>query len=298
MSRCNGPRVRQRVGKLALITLLFAAGPPALADDPGRSSPTAAVSVGTTLNAELALKSSQAAIGTAIGDYTMLNVNGQPVRLSSFRGKPLVLNFIYTGCFQICPTTTRTLKRAVAAAQSTFGPEAFHVASVGFNVPFDTPDAMRAFARQQGVTVPGWEFLSPDLLTLERLARDVGFSFAPSPRGFDHLIQITVIDAKGRVYRQIYAEDFALPQLMQPLKELIIGAPREQETLSGFLARVRILCTVYDPASGTYRFKYSVLFELTGGLIGLSLTAWFFVHELRRTRAAASQLDRGFLNPD
>ena len=293
----NGPSVRQRVGKLALIALLFLPGPPALAHDPGRS-PTAAASVRATLNPELALKSSQAAIGTALGDYTMLNVDGKPVRLSSFRGKPLLINFIYTGCFQICPTTTRTLKRAVEAAQRTFGPDAFHVASVGFNAPFDTPDALRAFAKQQGVMMPGWEFLSPDLLTLERLGRDVGFGFAPSPRGFDHLIQITVIDAQGRVYRQIYGEDFALPQLMQPLKELIIGAPREQETLSGFLARVRILCTVYDPASGTYRFKYSVLFELTGGLIGLSLTAWFFLRELRRTRAATAQLDRAFLNPD
>ena len=44
----------------------------------------------------------------------------------------------------------------------------FHVASIGFNVPFDSPEAMRTFARQQGVMVPGWEFLSPDLPTLER----------------------------------------------------------------------------------------------------------------------------------
>jgi protein SCO1 len=286
------------VRKLTLVMLSLLAGPPVLGADVVPASPTATASAGGSLNAELALKSSQAAVGTAIGDYTMLNVDGKPVRLSSFRGKPLLINFIYTGCFQVCPTTTRTLKRAVEAAQRTLGPEAFYVASVGFNVPFDSPDAMRAFARQQGVMVPGWQFLSPDLPTLERLARDVGFSFAPSPRGFDHLIQVTVVDAQGRVYRQIYGEDFALPQLIQPLKELITGAPRSQETLSGFLDRVRLLCTAYDPASGTYRFKYPVLFELSGGLIGLSLTAWFFLRELRRTRASQVRLDGSFLNPD
>ena len=284
--------------KLALASLFILLGSFAVGAHATPSSLTATASAGATLNAELAFKSSQAAIGTVIGDYTMLNADGKAVRLSSFRGKPLLINFIYTGCFQVCPTTMRTLKRAVEAAQRTLGPEAFHVASVGFNVPFDSPVAMLAFARQQGVIVPGWEFLSPDLATLEHLARDVGFSFAPSPRGFDHLIQITVVDAQGRIYRQIYGEDFALPQLIQPLKELIVGAPRELETLSGFLDRVRILCTVYDSASGTYRFKYSVLFELTGGLIGLSLTAWFFLRELRRTRAAQARLDRGFLNPD
>jgi protein SCO1/2 len=275
--------------KLALGALLLFPAPFALGASATPSSLTATASVGSALNADLALKTSQAAVGTVIGDYTLLNADGKPVRLSSFRGKPLLINFIYTGCFQVCPTTTRTLKRAVEAAQRTLGPEAFHVASVGFNLPFDSPEAMHAFARQQGVVVPGWDFLSPDPPTLERLARDVGFSFSPSPRGFDHLIQVTVVDAQGRVYRQIYGEDFALPQLIQPLKELITGTSREQETLSGFLDRVRILCTVYDPASGTYRFKYSVLFELAGGLIGLSLTAWFFLRELRRSRAAMAK---------
>ncbi|HXX10284.1 MAG TPA: SCO family protein [Burkholderiales bacterium] len=273
---------------LWLAALLVAQGPFAFGAD--AAPPNAAASRPSTLNETLALKTSQAAIGTAISDYTLLNVDGKPVQLSSFRGKPLLLNFIYTGCFQICPTTTRTLKRAVEGAQEIFGPGSFHTISVGFNLPFDSPEAMRAFARQQGAVVPGWEFLSPDPRTLQALAHDVGFSFAPSPRGFDHLIQVTVVDAKGTVYRQIYGEDFAPPQLIQPLKELIAGTPARQETLSGFLDRVRILCTVYDPASGTYRFKYSLLFEVAGGLIGLSLTAWFFLRELRRSRTASPKI--------
>lgn len=239
----------------------------------------------SALDAEAALRLSQAAIGRLVGDYTLLDAEGRPVRLSSYRGKPLLINFIYTGCFQVCPVTTRMLKRGVEAAQRTLGPDSFHVASIGFNLPFDSPDAMRAFARQQGVMLPGWDFLTPDPATLQVLAGDLGFSYAPSPRGFDHIIQITVLDAGGRVYRQIYGDDFALPQLVEPLKELITGAPRQN--VASVLDRVRLLCTVYDPASGTYRFRYSLLFELAGGLIGLSATAWFFLRELRHSRAAA-----------
>ena len=273
-------RAKLWFASLSLLSWSVASGADAMA-------PLAAGSTPPALNTEVALKTSQAAIGTAIGDYTLLNIDGKPVKLSSFRGKPLVVNFIYTGCFQVCPTTTRTLKRALETAQRTLGPESFRAVSVGFNQPFDTPEAMRAFARQQGAVMAGWDFLSADPHTLEALAHDVGFSFVPSPRGFDHLIQVTVVDAKGTVYRQIYGEDFTLPQLIQPLKELITETPRERETLVGLLDRVRILCTVYDPTSGTYRFKYSVLFELAGGLTGLTLTAWFFLRELRRARAAS-----------
>ena len=268
----------------ALITLLWVWPVAASALVPESPVPAQTRSA---LEPDAAFRFSQAAIGRFVGDYTLVDVDGRPVRLASYRGKPLLINFIYTGCFQVCPITTRMLKRGVEAAQRALGPGSFHVASIGFNLPFDSPDSMRAFARQQGVMVPGWDFLTPDTATLGVLAGDLGFSYTPSPRGFDHIIQITVLDARGRVYRQIYGDDFALPQLVEPLKELVTGAPRRD--VAGVLDRVRLLCTVYDPASGTYRFRYSLLFELAGGLIGLSATAWFFLRELRHSRAAAAK---------
>ena len=102
-------------GKLWFSVLLLASGLPAFGAD-ATASPNAD-SGRLALNAETALKMSQAAIGATIGDYTLLSIDGKPVKLSSFRGKPLVINFIYTGCFQVCPTTTRTLKRAVEAEE-------------------------------------------------------------------------------------------------------------------------------------------------------------------------------------
>jgi len=64
-----------------------------------------------------ALRRSQAAIGRPIGDYTLRDTESRPVRLADLRGKPLVVNFVYTGCFSICPVTTQFLGTAVAAAK-------------------------------------------------------------------------------------------------------------------------------------------------------------------------------------
>jgi protein SCO1 len=239
-----------------------------------------------TFDAQAALKLSQAAVGRTPGDYTLVDAQGRAHRLASYRGKPLLVNFIYTGCFKVCPTSTRTLKRAVDAAQSLFGPNAFHAVSIGFNLPFDTPDALGAFARQQDAVRSGWDFVSPEPASLAALTRDFGFSYRPSPRGFDHVLQITIVDAGGRIYRQIYGDDFTVPQVVGPLRELLTGAPSADASLAGLLDRVRILCTAYDPASGTYRVKYSIVFELAGGLASLTAIAWFFWRELRRSRAA------------
>jgi protein SCO1/2 len=248
---------------------------------PGAQPSTAAV---PALTQEQALRLSQAAIGQVLGDYTLQDSEGRPVRLSSLRGKPLLVSFIYTGCFSVCPTTTRTLKRAVESAMGALGPDSFNVASIGFNVPFDTPGALRTFAGQQGVYFPNWLFLSPDAQTLEGLARDLGFSYAGSAGGFDHITQVTILDQRGRVYRQVYGDSFPLPQLVGPLRELLTGTAPADESLAGFIERVRLLCTVYDPTTGRYRYKYSILFEIFGGLMGLSAMLIFLVVELRKTR--------------
>ena len=234
-----------------------------------------------------ALAVSQRALGAQVGEHVLRDVQGRPVPLSSFRGKPLLVSFVYTGCFTVCPTATRTLKRAVESAVATLGSDRFNVVSIGFNLPFDTPQALRAFAQQQGVTLPNWHFLSPDPVTLAALAPELGFSYAPLAGGFDHITQITVLDQNGRVYRQVYGERYPLPQLVGPLKELITGAPAARESLAGLLERVRLLCTYYDADTGQYRYRTSLLLEITGGLLGISAMAAFLLHELRKTRRAA-----------
>src|SRR4030066_2503322 len=55
------------------------------------------------------LRISQAAVGNQLGDYAFLDRSGRPVRLSDYRGKPLVISMIYTHCPFICAPTTRNL---------------------------------------------------------------------------------------------------------------------------------------------------------------------------------------------
>ncbi len=244
-----------------------------------------ALPAGKALDPREALEISQRAVGTTLGDYALRNRDGKPVRLAAYRGKPLIVQFIYTGCFQVCPTTTKFLGRAIGEAQRALGPDAFHVVTVGFNLPFDTPEAMGEFRRKQGIDLPNWEFLGADAATVDALARATGFVWTPTGAGFDHLTQTTIVDGGGRVYRQIYGESFELPMLVGPLKELVTGAPAQAQSLSGLLDKVRILCTVYDPRAGRYRLNYGLFIEIFAGLSVLGGTAWYLIAGARRGRA-------------
>jgi len=227
---------------------------------------------------KLALKESQAAIGRQIGNYKFIDSNNREVRVADLRGRPLVVNFIYTGCFQICPATTQFLASAVKQAERSLGPGTFRVATIGFNLPVDDPASMRAFARKYGIESPNWLFLTPQADTLEALTRDLGFRYAATAAGFDHLLQVSILDAEGRVYRQVYGDAFEAPLFVGPLLQLAQNAPVAQGSLEGAWEKFKLLCTVYDPAAGRYRVNYVVLIEILVGasvmLGGIGFVLW------------------------
>ncbi|MDH3320496.1 MAG: SCO family protein [Betaproteobacteria bacterium] len=234
---------------------------------------------------KLALRDSQAAIGRTIGDYTLRDTDGRAVRLAELRGKPLVVHFIYTGCFQVCPASTEFLAKAVAQAERTLGPGTFRVATIGFNLPFDTPAAMKEFAGKHARPSPNWLFLSPEAESLPQLVADFGFRYESTAAGFDHLLQASIVDASGRIYRQVYGDSFDVPLFVGPLLELAQNAPVPQGKLQALFEHVKLLCTVYDPVAGRYRVNYVIVAELlVGASIIFGTLAFLFVEWRRRRR--------------
>jgi len=234
-----------------------------------------------------ALKESQAAIGRQVGDYRFTDSEGRAVSLAALRGKPLVVSFVYTGCFQVCPASTQFLAKAVAEAERTLGPGSFRVATIGFNLPFDSPAAMKDFRRKFGLASPSWLFLTPEADTLGRLAADFGFRYEATPAGFDHLLQASIVDAQGRIYRQVYGDSFDIPQFVGPLLQLAQNQPVPQGNLEALWEQVKLLCTVYDPSAGRYRLNYAVFVQIFVGTTVMLGAIAFVALGLRRRRRPA-----------
>ena len=239
----------------------------------------------SVIQANTAYRASQSVIGDMIGGHTLLDRSSQPVSLSRYRGKPLLVSFVYTGCFEICPTSTRTLQQALKSLPPDLDESRFNVVSIGFNQPADSPTAMRAFAAQHRVGASNWDFLSPQPNAVAALARDFGFTWRATPAGFDHVVQYTLVSAEGRVFQQIYGSQATPEELIEPLRRMLGGAePAPPDLLSEIVRQVRIVCTVYDPNSGTYRFKYALLVEIAGGATFLIAMLWLVGSEWRSRR--------------
>lgn len=262
-----------------------------LVTTPAPASTTAAVD--GPLSRQQVIARAQAVEGTRLDAIRLRDRRGRPVVMSDFRGKPLVISPVYTSCAQVCRTTTRNLERAVRRARQVLGEKSFRVITVGFDPPRDDPSAMAAFARRQGVDEHDWGFLSGSPESVGALMTAIGFSYWPSAKGYDHVTQTTIVDGRGVIRSQVFGELSHVPLLVEPLKRIVFGVdPKRDDLVDTVVKRIRFFCTDYDPATGSYRFDYSLFMGMAIGAASILGVAGYLLAALigarRRRRATGA----------
>ncbi len=101
-ARCVGVRVPGRPVRVGLVLAIFVAGLAVALQAPSARA-------AAEPDYRKALETSQAAIGRTTGEFRFTDSAGRPVTLAQLRDKPLVVSFVYTGCFQACPVATQFL---------------------------------------------------------------------------------------------------------------------------------------------------------------------------------------------
>jgi protein SCO1/2 len=126
---------------------------------------------------------------------------------------------------------------------------------------------------------------------VQALTRAYGFTLLETPAGFDHIVGVTVLDAEGRISSHVYGKHITAQALGEPLRQLLLAAPAAAAgrlSLEQIIERVRILCTVYDPDTGEYRYDWTLLFQVFGGLgffVTVAVYLWRERHAQRLARA-------------
>lgn len=234
-----------------------------------------------------ALAISQSVIGRPVNDQLLRGSDGRAVRLSDFQGRPVLVNFIYTSCVHSCGVMTESLADIYENAWDALGPDSFTAVTIGFDTAHDNSERMASFARQHGVhNIANWHFVGVDAPIVTALADSFGFQYFKSSKGFDHIDQVTLVDAGGLVQTQVYGERFDKPLVMEPLKALVFGTPSPFRSLDDLVKKIRLFCTLYDPAADRYRFDYSIFIRLGVGIFIIGGVSIWLAREMwsRRRR--------------
>jgi protein SCO1/2 len=135
---------------------------------------------------------------TAAPAVSLTGVDGRPVRLADFRGRPVLLYFGYTHCPDVCPLT---LARVLAALRSA-GEEGrdARVLFITVDPAHDTPAVLAEYARRQGPQVTP---LTGDPATLAQVQAAYGAYVMPTTPGahgdMSHSSAVYGIDRTGRL---------------------------------------------------------------------------------------------------
>ena len=166
--------------------------------------------------------------GDTVPDFKLRNQDGQPIHLGQFKGKSLVVTFIYTRCPSpdFCPRVTRNfaaLEKQLAANRALYAKT--HLICISFDPEHDMPERLRAY----GVSYIGsdarsafahWEFAVPEKSVLAEMAIffDLGMT-NEADSTITHTLSTTLIGPDGKVVRFYPGNEWTPEQVLADVKQ-------------------------------------------------------------------------------
>ncbi len=152
-------------------------------------------------------------------DFQLKDQFGNPISLAQFKGKPVVLTFLYTHCPDVCPLTAEKLH----ATMLNLGKDAQRVAvlAVSMDPKGDTAAAAQNFSNVHKM-INYWHYLigTHDQLAPVWASYSVDAQAATSSGSVSHSSAVYVIDKQGHE-RVLLDNDFSSSQLAADLKLLL-----------------------------------------------------------------------------
>jgi protein SCO1/2 len=122
-------------------------------------------------------------------DFRLRDERGRPVSMSQFRGRPVIVTFLYTTCDQTCPTMAQTVKGALNDLSGDVP-----AIAVAVDPPRDTAQQALRFLSKQRV-LGRLAFVLGSRAQLEPVWK--GFAIQPQSVNQEHQARFTLVDKRG-----------------------------------------------------------------------------------------------------
>lgn len=141
-------------------------------------------------------------------DAQLVDQDGARFSLDAYKGRALLVDFIYTRCPTICSALGENFAQVVQALNGTAASAPVDLLSISFDRQNDDRAALRLYGERFGAKAPRWRIASPlDDHTLDLLLKSFGVVVIPDGMGgFIHNDAVYLVDSSGRLARILDAE--------------------------------------------------------------------------------------------
>ncbi len=167
--------------------------------------------------------------GDVVPDFALVNQDGKTFHLSDYRGKVLLVTFIYTRCPlpDFCPRMNENFRAVRKLLEQT--PDARNLAvflSVSFDPKNDTPAVLKHYASLYRKNVAGekpfdWQFAAPSEKDLPEVARFFGLVIQPEQGQIVHSLSTTLIGPDGKIAEWYSGNDWTPEEVAQAIQSTI-----------------------------------------------------------------------------
>ncbi|HEX2100177.1 MAG TPA: SCO family protein [Candidatus Synoicihabitans sp.] len=139
-------------------------------------------------------------VGENLPDFSLYDQNGRVVRAARFRGKKVMVNFIYTRCpiATMCPAAVAHFTSTQTAAREA-GVTNFELVSITLDPEFDTPGVLREYADARGIDTSNYSFLTGPEGAIKDLLAQLGVQAFFEGSLLQHTMATLLIDENGRI---------------------------------------------------------------------------------------------------
>ncbi len=154
------------------------------------------------------------AIGDEVPNFTLTDQNRRSVNSSSFKGKIIALNFVYTRCAlpNFCFRSSNNFGNLQRRFKKRLGRELV-LLTVTFDPVHDGPEALAKYAHTWNANSQAWHFLTGSTQEVRRVCDLFGEDFFPDEGLMDHSLHTVIIDRNGKMAVNLEGNEFTAGQL-------------------------------------------------------------------------------------
>jgi protein SCO1/2 len=143
-------------------------------------------------------------VGENAPDFTLLDQEGRTINASHFRGKKVMMNFIFTRCpiATMCPASTQKMSDLQKAAKAA-GITDLEFVSITLDPDYDTPGILKDYADARGLDLSNWSFLTGPDAAVRHLLAQMGIIREFEGATIKHNLATLLIDPSGRIIHRV-----------------------------------------------------------------------------------------------
>ena len=158
-------------------------------------------------------------VGDALPEYHFTNELGQAVSTTQFKGKAVVISFLFTRCPYptFCPLMAGNLATAQRRLTAlTNGPTNWQLLALTIDPGHDTPAVLREYGERFSYDPKSWSFLTGDLVDITALAEQFEMTFWHENGNQlpTHNLRTVVVDANGRIQSIVAGNKWTVDELV------------------------------------------------------------------------------------